>query len=537
MRRFYQKTKKAVAVTLCIATAMSMAACGSSTTKEETTTTESTTADGVTKESSEASKDVVELTVHDIYNGTVVDFSLPVITKIQENVGVHLTNSVASSSTDDDQAWTLMIASPDTMPDIIVSPSMDKMEKLGVDGGLIPLEDYIAKSCPNITAAFEQYPELKAASTASDGHIYEICSMKEMKSSFTYIIRQDWLDTLGLAMPTTVDELHDVLLAFRTQDPNGNGEQDEIPFISRWGVDNQFTNQALGLWNSGTDLMVRDGKVIFDPAEANFKVGMQNLVQWYSEGIIDPEVYTREDARNVLYGENKGGFTLDWPASTTQYNQSLAETVPGFKNVVMGVPKDQNGDQVMKFRSTPTAGVGISANCKNVEAALKLIDYLYSEEGQILSTFGIEGENYTKDGDKYTFMESMTSYEGGITAAREKLAGCINHLGGIDPLELEYAIVTNDETLEGYELYHSNEQWYPEDEYAQYGFKYTADELQEIDNLLPGIKTYVNEKCMSWILGNGNFEDEYDGFIAELKTRGIDRVVEISQAAYDRVKQ
>jgi len=477
------------------------------------------------------SDEVVELTVHDIYNSTVVDFSLPAITRIQEICGVHLTNTVASSATDDDQAWTLMISSPDSMPDIIVSSSMENMEKLGADGGLLVLNDYLDEYCPNIVAAFEKYPELKSASTACDGNIYEICGMKEMVSSFTYVIRQDWLDAVGAEMPTTVDELHEVLLKFKSEDPNGNG--DEIPVISRWQSD--FVGHILGLWDSGTGLLVRDGKVEFQPMEENFKVGMANVVQWYAEGLIDPEVFTREDARNVLYGENRGGFTIDWPASTTQYNQSLADTVPGFNNVVMGVPVDQNGNQYMKFKSTPYAGTGISINCKNVEAALTLIDFLYSEEGQILSTYGIEGESYTIEDGEYVFGDVITSDEGGITSGRENF-GCIHHLGGIDPVELEYAIVTNEETLEGYELYSENADWYPTDLYNDYNFKYTSDELQEVTLILSSIESYVNEKCQSWILGSSDFEAEYDSFISELSVRSVDRLIELAQAAYDRVQ-
>lgn len=539
MKKVTDLSKRVVATALTTAMTMSVAACGSEGTNDQTdvaVSDESAQAKEESGNNDNTTGEVVELTVHGIYNGSVTDYTLPVISIIQENVGVHLTNTVASTTTDDDQVWTLMMSSPDTMPDIIVSPSMEKMEKLGADGGLIALEDYLDEYAPNIVAAFEKYPELKSASTASDGHIYEICGMKEMSSSFTYVIRQDWLDALNIEMPDTVNELHDVLYAFATEDPNGNGQKDEIPVYSRWGSDGSFTDQMLGLWDSGVGLMVREGQVVFDPLEDNFKVGMSNLIEWYAEGLIDPEVYTREDARNVLLGENKGGFTIDWPASTTGYNSSLAEQISGFNNVVMGVPADQNGNRYMKYKSVPYAGVGISTNCQNIEAALKLIDYMYSEEGQILLTYGIEGETYTVNEDgTYEFTEEAKNTEGGVTAARDQI-GCINWLGGIDPVELELAIATNQETLDGYTMYAEHTEWYPTDQYANYNFKYTAEELQEINNLLPGIKTFVQEKCMSWILGNGNFENEYDSFVEELKSRGIDRVIEISQQAYSRVQ-
>ena len=109
--------------------------------------------------------------------------------------------------------------------------------------------------------------------------------MKEMSIANTWIIRQDWLDKLGLETPTTTDELYEVLKAFRTEDPNGNGVQDETPLMTRWlSAPDNFTEHGLSLFNSSNGLMVRQGKVVFDPMEEDFKVGMKSLIQWYSEG-------------------------------------------------------------------------------------------------------------------------------------------------------------------------------------------------------------------------------------------------------------
>ena len=203
---------------------------------------------GSSSSGSSSESGTVELTVHDIYGTDVADFSLPVAQELQKRVGVTLTNTISASSTDESQAWTLMISNPDSMPDIVVSSDMSKIEDLGMDGGLIPLEDLIEEKCPNIVAAFEKYPELKTASTASDGHIYQVAGMKEMSVANVWVIRQDWLDKLNLEMPTTTDELYTVLKAFRDQDPNGNGQQDEAPFITRWlTAPDNFTEHALSL--------------------------------------------------------------------------------------------------------------------------------------------------------------------------------------------------------------------------------------------------------------------------------------------------
>lgn len=480
--------------------------------------------------------EVTELTVHGMYGDSFIgDYSLPVTEEIQKEAGVKLVNTVAPSTTNEDQAWTLMMSVPDQMPDILTNSSIQKIEKLGMDGGCIPLEDLIDEYAPNIQAYFEKYPEAKAASTAADGHIYQVACIKEMKTAETWIIRKDWLDKLGLEVPETTDDLYNVLTAFATEDPNGNGVQDETPFISRSGANS--LNDILSLWGSSTQMVVRDGKVVYDPYEPDFKIAMENAIKWYDEGLIDPEIFTRGgESRNVMYGEDKGGFICDWPASTTQYNLSLAETVPGFENVVIAPPIDQNGNQIAYHVTTPGAGPAISSNCDDPVAAIKFIDFMYSPEGILLNSYGIEGLTFEYDENgQPQFTDLITDYPDGIPAGRTAY-GMQCRLGSADPLALEYVTATNDQVLEGWELYSDHPEWYSDDTYLNYVFKYTPEEQQEIDLILTDLNAYVQEKCISWILGTGDFESEYDQFISELELRNVERAVEISQAAYDRTK-
>ena len=118
---------------------------------------------------------------------------------------------------------------------------------------------------------------------------------KELKSSQFYWIRQDWLDKLGLEAPTTVDELHDVLTAFKNNDPNGNGQADEIPLFDRSATAETEMGEYLALWDSSASFYPRDGKITYEPLTENYKNAVKNLAQWYKEGLIDPEIFTRGD--------------------------------------------------------------------------------------------------------------------------------------------------------------------------------------------------------------------------------------------------
>lgn len=525
-KNLQKRAKKLVGLTLSLGLLLGAVSCQSNDTVEN----QGGTADSATQTGTP------ELTVHGMWETQILDFSTPVLQEIQKQANVTLVNTVGTSATDEDQAWTLMLSTPDKMPDIIVNSKLSKIEKLGMDGGVIPLEDLIAEHGPNIQKAFEEYPELLKASTAADGHIYQVASMKELKTAQTWVIRKDWLDAVGLEEPKTVDDLYNALYAFKYNDPNGNGEQDEQPFISRL-ANTQFTNTFLSLYDSSLGLMPRDGVVTYDPLGEDFKIGMEQAIKWYKEGLLDQEIFTRaRESRNVMYGENKGGFICDWIPSTIQYNDSLADTIPGFNNIALAPPIDQNGNQKIKWITAPYAGPAISSNAKDPVAAIKFIDFMYSDEGRMLENFGIEGETYIiNDKGEPEFTDAVRNYEGGLAIGR-KAYGMISRLGCIDPIELEYATITNDTAKEGIEMHLDNPSWYPEDEYLYYQFKYLADEQQEVTMLLSDLDSYIGEKTTSWILGNGDFNAEYDDFIKEIEQRGAKRVTEISQTAYDRAK-
>lgn len=128
----------------------------------------------------------------------------------------------------------LILAGGD-LPDAFWGEGLSDADVLNNAGtAFIPLNDLIENYAPNLKALFEKRPELKAVVTASDGNIYSLPRVRELyfpAGHTTWGINQKWLDALGLDMPTTIDELYDALVAFKTGDPNGNGKTDEIPLI------------------------------------------------------------------------------------------------------------------------------------------------------------------------------------------------------------------------------------------------------------------------------------------------------------------
>ena len=166
--------------------------------------------------------------------------------KLEKLTNIHIDwNTVPDA--DWQQKRNLLIASG-SLPDVIYGSDFtdNELVKYGKDGTILSLDDLINKDMPNVKALFQKRPDIKAAVTAPDGHIYALPVGQELgvgqagigsNPDFLYI-NQDWLDKLGLKMPTTIDEFHDVLKTFKAKDPAGNGKTMPLAYAdSMWTGD------------------------------------------------------------------------------------------------------------------------------------------------------------------------------------------------------------------------------------------------------------------------------------------------------------
>ena len=223
--------------------------------------------------------DPLELTIqmnHARY--PVYEESWPVEQTARKWTNIHLKDVTvgANMRTDENsgktEALNLMLASG-TIPDIVGSSRIkDFVNQYGPEGAFLPLNDLIDEHAPNLKKFFAEKPEIAAAISAADGNMYYIPYLPDGKYGRAYWIRTDWLNKLGLEMPETVEDYEKVLRAFKTQDPNGNGEADEVPYFARQWPE---LIRLVTLWDgrsSGSDtyhdFMVEDGKIQHPYAES-----------------------------------------------------------------------------------------------------------------------------------------------------------------------------------------------------------------------------------------------------------------------------
>lgn len=472
-------------------------------------------------------------TIFSNFDNIVFDPSWAVFQEAGKKTNVYLESVISQSNSSEKEAFNLMVASG-KLADIVCYVNSNDLENLGRNGGLLALNDLIDKYAPNIKRVLASDVDFANACYSQDGNIYYIPKGNTLKFSEFYWIREDWLKKLGLAVPTTVDELHDVLYAFRNNDPNGNGKKDEIPMFDRRG--DRSSDEYLQMWNSSTEFSLQNGKVVYDPLEKDFETAVQEMAKWYAEGIIDPEIFTRgAKSRDILLASNLGGFTHDW-VSVANYKSKVEKDIPDFNMIAIAPPKNQYGEIVLRDQRTANTGWGISSQCKDPVALIRYFDYFFSPEGDTLINWGLENETYKIDenGNKYFTDNIMKSETTPILTLRK--FGVQYRIGMIQDGNYEIACMA-DEAKEAAQLYSNHPEWYPEDalryQNQRLAIKILAKDDSRYKSIIASCRPYVDEMYQSWVLGTRDFKTDLPVFKKELEKRGIKEAIDIVQRAYD----
>ena len=478
----------------------------------------------------------LDLSIHlHFKRATEYDENWPVEQAAREMTNIHLKNATVGSNTDNsEEAFNLLLASGN-MPDIVgTSRIKEYVNQYGPEGAFQPLNDLIDAHAPNLKAFLDERPELRAAITSADGNIYYVPYFPDGKYGRAYFIRQDWLDKLGLETPETVDEVKTVLEAFRDGDPNGNGLKDEVPYFARqWEEAVRLVTLFDGR-TSGSDtyhdFMVNDGKLEHPYATEGYRDGIKNLAEWYAEGLIDSEVFTRgSSARDFLLSENLGGMTHDWFASTSGYNR-LSSEIEGFSLKAFAPPASPSGRRLAEHRRIPVKPDGWAMGFSNEHPVetIKYFDFYFSEEGSRLANFGVEGQQYTMVDGAPTFTQEFLD-GGPVNAQLYQVGGQLVARGF--PQDYNYEIQwTNEIALEGIALYDEGD--YLIDQFL--GVSMNADEQRTFDKSWASIRTYMLERQQAWILGSGNVEADWADYMSTLEGMGLNDVLAVMQSAYDR---
>ena len=433
------------------------------------------------------------------------------------------------------------------------------------DGVIVPISEIpeYKEKVPNWFKVIEENDEVRRAVTQDDGSIVTFCHWEPniaRSAYWGYAIRKDWLDRLGLAVPTTVDEAYAVLKAFKEQDANGNGDpNDEIPFscCNWWGTAHPGFDTLAAAFSLKVNVMYRDpqaGKITYwteyNNGE-NFKAYVETMRKWYEEGLIDEEFVSQKyDGWTAKITGDKVGMFFCFPDSVGSWEDSIKQTLKdnAYGNPddvciyglvplkgIDGVPYTYDNDNAMvSFAGANQPTVITTAAVKNghIEKCLELLNYLYSEEGSELNNWGVEGVSYTKDADgTHHWTEAVTNDpDYGMADAVFKYA--LPTLGGW-PKAMSYEawgsmnLVVPDQitTHKNYALSDTS--------LDIPSFALNAEEQETYSRIITDVNTAVSEVYLSVITGKKDVA-ELDALLAQVKSMGIGDAVAAYQSAYDR---
>jgi ABC-type sugar transport system, periplasmic component len=284
-------------------------------------------------------------------------------------------------------------------PDICQVYALNIINNYGQQGAFHELGDIIASQMPNTIATLNDDALTKMK--ASDGKIYNIPYIQNTGAP-SFFIREDWLQNLGLERPTTLDEYYNVLKLFTQNDPDGNGEADT------YGLGYQMNRLELLCGPFGIPsaqwIDADDGSLIYSDVSPQMKEALAFGAKLYAEKIIDPEfaIMKSEQFEQRL---TSGGYGVMMAASSTvmRYNLAIQNLVPEGELKFLLPPK-ANGVSKGYSATLPivdgtdgkTFGgfVGISTNTKELDSAVNLLDWFFSDAGKRASIWGVEGIHY-----------------------------------------------------------------------------------------------------------------------------------------------
>ena len=422
---------------------------------------------------------------------------------------------------------------------------------------LVPITPFLEEYGSEINSIFEYNPIFKLTSTAPDGHIYGVARFSECYHCSAYpkmYIRQDWLDKLGLQMPTTTEEFREVMKAFVTQDPNGNGQADEIGLTgaTTW---NTMLEYALLGWayqpiKPDFWMYLEGGEVKFAPDKEEYREGLRYIKSLYDEGLIDPAAFSQKDdqmAQTIRQDPPiAGAYVCDhigMGVDNTNYeeykNYQIMMPLKG-PNGMQFQPQNANEGEVQGFHAV------ITDACEYPEAAFRWIDYQLSEESMVKKGWGKEnvawihapegtldvfgnpakyvrldaGETNPeakKENDAYTFWQGPQA-----DLAARRLAQLPQVEDIYLPENYEQRITIDTEPLTAY----INPERLPSTLYVDLD---VSDEFNEIKT---NLKDFVRKTCVQFIVGERDIENDWDTYLDELNRFGADRYLEIYAATY-----
>ena len=448
--------------------------------------------------------------------------------RMEEKTGVHFDFQQVT----DYAEWLKVKASyasgETAMPDVLFKAglSTQEMQEWLQQGKIIDLKPYLEQYAPNLWALLKANPEWEAAITMPTGEIPALPYINELQNNNAMWINKTWLDTLNLAVPTTAEELTQVLRAFKQGDPNLNSKRDETPltFLSMWDL--KFLGHAFGLVSNDYNIYVdENGQAQSTLTTDENRAFLTWLNRLWQEGLIDQNGFTTADSLRAIsdqdaamtYGVMLSPTPLTLIPSTAleQYELLMPMTYEGKQ-----IYRDLNGDLV---RGT----FAISSTCANPAELVAWVDYLYTEEGCRLAQAGVEGVDYiVHDDGTWNWAEDLETVANTVLA--QVTIAESGYMPGLSSVAFQQAyddkstarVVNALAELKTVSVEPCPQLWL------------TAEEQTRLAQLQLSVGTYAEKNMVWFVTGEKPLTDEnWLEFCQTLENMGLQEMLDIFQSA------
>ena len=462
--------------------------------------------------------------------------SVPFYAGLSERTGIQIDWQTYAIGADHNAAYNLLLQEEE-LPNIIFGIHCNDADELYNDGLIYDLTDYLPEYAPD----FWEYINLpenaanKRAIANKDGRFLFIPFIRESGFNITFagpVVRQDWLDELGLKSPVTLEDWEEVLIAFKENyGAVLSFAQKRFNLAGIAGGTGAFAALTLNYY-------VEDGQVKCANAQEEWKDFLEVMHRWYEEGLIDADFATADDTAvrsRALNGET--GVVVTAMSQLTNFIADAEKEGTGAQWKGLSYPRTEEGAPTTYIQTSsqtwsPYDGAMVTTSCSEEEliAAVEFLNYGFSEEGMVYWNFGEEGVSYevTEDGS-YQFTELITGDERGISKALRDYTGMYSSGIGIQMADMVRA--KNDKiSAEAVEIWIENT---VAEQYVCPPYSRTENEQTLYNDINTSLKTYVSEMALKFVTGDETL-DNFDEFLKQLDVYGLQELLEGEQAAYDR---
>lgn len=426
------------------------------------------------------------------------------------------------------------------LPDAVMT-KLAQTNVYGPQGVFADLAPYIEKYAPNLQKYIDDNPDYKALVSDADGHIYGLCKETPI---FADLIgyRVDHFKAAGIDPDSivTVDDFTkalETLKAYYGKDnPNYyplTGRDTAIRFASWFGAaSNISSTESNGIYISGH---YKDGSIDI-MNDGAYKMA-ETMKKWYDEGLIQPEwvagTFSEADWEAAMLNGNGSVFYDYYNRPEWFMENGGPDNDPNYQMGVLNFIKDDNGNpqkMTVSMKYNDECVTAVNANCSEdkIKTILTFIDYFYSEEGEILANYGVEGESFKDtNGDKEFIVDYQT--EEATPAGEKRWSFLSDRFTVCKPVDNEAFFKWNAPLI----AEATGRLYTDENLGTSYVLKFTDDQSKEVTNLLASVFDAQMSGIAQFIDGARELTpDNWAAFQQEMNDLGLSRIEEIQLAAY-----